>query len=151
MDEDEGRNLLVPVDDAEDCERALQWCLDNVYRKGDTIHLLHVVPHAHNSSFSHLDEHQDEMLAEQARGFIEDRFLRSLEASRVPYHVCIVRGETDTESVGQLICQKADELRASLVAMAAHNKGRLVRFIVGSTTRYCIRHSHVTVLVMQNN
>lgn len=71
--------------------------------------------------------------------------------AQVPYHVCIVRGETDTESVGQLICQKADELHASLVAMSAHNKGRLVRFIVGSTTRYCIRHSHVTVLVMQNN
>ena len=73
------------------------------------------------------------------------------ENLQVPYHVCIVRGETDTESVGQLICQKADELRAALVAMAAHNKGRLVRFIVGSTTQYCIRHSHVTVLVMQNN
>ena len=29
---------------------------------GDTVHLLHVVPHAHNSSFSHLDEHQDELL-----------------------------------------------------------------------------------------
>lgn len=70
---------------------------------------------------------------------------------QVPYHVCIVRGETDCESVGQLICQKADELKAALMAMAAHNKGRLVRFIVGSTTRYCIRHSHVTVLVMQNN
>jgi nucleotide-binding universal stress UspA family protein len=62
-----------------------------------------------------------------------------------------VRGEGDCESVGQLICAKADELRATLVAMAAHNKGRLVRFIVGSTTQYCIWHSHVTVLVMQNN
>ena len=63
----------------------------------------------------------------------------------------IVRGEGDCESVGQLICQKADDLRASLVAMAAHNKGRLVRFIVGSTTQYCLRHARATVLVMQNN
>jgi len=70
---------------------------------------------------------------------------------QVPYHVSILRGADDAESVGQMICGKADELRATLVVMAAHNKGRLVRFIVGSTTQYCIRKSHVTVLVMQNN
>lgn len=63
----------------------------------------------------------------------------------------ILRGADDAESVGQMICGRSDELRASVIAMAAHNKGRLVRFIVGSTTQYCIRHSHVTVLVMQNN
>jgi nucleotide-binding universal stress UspA family protein len=62
-----------------------------------------------------------------------------------------MRGVGDCESIGQLICHRADELKASLIAMAAHNKGRLVRYLVGSTTQYCIRHSHVTVLVMQNN
>ena len=70
---------------------------------------------------------------------------------QVPYHVSILRGADDAESVGQMICEKADELRAVAIIMAAHNKGRLVRFIVGSTTKYCIRNGHVTVLVMQNN
>ena len=70
---------------------------------------------------------------------------------QIPYHVSILRGADDAESVGQMICEKADELRAVAIIMAAHNKGRLVRFIVGSTTQYCIRNSHVTVLVMQNN
>lgn len=70
---------------------------------------------------------------------------------QVPYHVSIVRGADDAESVGEMICEKADELKATVIVMAAHNKGRLVRFIVGSTTQYCIRNSHVTVLVMQNN
>ena len=70
---------------------------------------------------------------------------------QVPYHVSILCGADDAESVGQMICEKADELRAVAIIMAAHNKGRLVRFIVGSTTQYCIRNSHVTVLVMQNN
>ncbi len=70
---------------------------------------------------------------------------------QVPYHVSMMRGADDAESVGQMICGKADELRATVIVMAAHNKGRLVRFIVGSTTQYCVRKSHVTVLVMQNN
>jgi nucleotide-binding universal stress UspA family protein len=64
--------------------------------------------------------------------------------------VSIVRGEGDCESVGQLICARADDLRAALIAMAAHNKGALVRFLVGSTTQYCLRHARATVLVMQH-
>ena len=49
------------------------------------------------------------------------------------YHVSIVRGAGgDCDSVGHSICVKADELHATLIAMAAHNMGRLVRFLVGS-------------------
>ena len=58
-----------------------------------------------------------------------------MRALQAPYHVSIVCGEGDCESVGHLICQKADHLRAALIAMAAHNKGRLIRFMVGSTTQ----------------
>ena len=90
----------------QDCERALQWCLDNMYRKGmstlrtrtaskkrasptspsqgrcavgcalmclphagDTIHLLHVVPHAKSSYsglFSHPDQHQQDLMVRRA-------------------------------------------------------------------------------------
>lgn len=32
--------------------------------------------------------------------------------------------------------------------MAAHNKGRQVKFIVGSVTRFCIKFCNKTVLVM---
>ena len=65
------------------------------------------------------------------------------------YHVSIVRGTGgDCDSIGHSICIKADELRATLIAMAAHNKGRMIRFLVGSVTQYCVRMSHVTVAVL---
>ena len=64
---------------------------------------------------------------------------------QAPYHVSIVCGEGDCESVGHLICQKADHLHAALIAMAAHNKGRLIRFMVGSTTQ--VRHCWVPMCV----
>ncbi len=54
----------------------------------------------------------------------------------------------DCDSIGQSICVKADELRATLIAMSAHNKGRLMRFLVGSVTQYCVRTSHATVAVV---
>jgi len=39
-----GRQLVVAVDSTDDSLAACRWILDNMYRKGDTLHLLHVVP-----------------------------------------------------------------------------------------------------------
>jgi len=40
----------------------------------------------------------------------------------VLYHMSILRGADDAESVGQVIWGKADELQATTHVMAAHNK-----------------------------
>ena len=65
------------------------------------------------------------------------------------YHVSLVHGAGDAESIGEIICAKAEELDAALIAMAAHNQGRLVRFIVGSVTQYCMRQARGSVLIYQ--
>lgn len=38
------RTLLVAVDDSDDSVRAFEWCLENIYRGQDSLHLVHVVP-----------------------------------------------------------------------------------------------------------
>ena len=43
---------------------------------------------------------------------------------------------------------QASELDAVLVAMAAHTHGPLVRFFIGSTSRYVVRNmKHSTVMI----
>ena len=42
---------------------------------------------------------------------------------------------------------QADEYSAALVVMAAHNKGRLLKYLLGSATKYCVNHCRSTVLV----
>ena len=42
---------------------------------------------------------------------------------QIPYHVSILRGADDAESVGQMICEKADELRAVAIIMASAQQG----------------------------
>lgn len=42
---------------------------------------------------------------------------------------------------------QAEELDAALIVMAAHHKGRLLKYLVGSVTSYCINKSRQTVLV----
>jgi nucleotide-binding universal stress UspA family protein len=43
---------------------------------------------------------------------------------------------------------QADELNAALVVMAAHHKGRLLKYLVGSVTKYTVNKCNQTVLVM---
>ncbi|KAK9823281.1 hypothetical protein WJX72_001580 [[Myrmecia] bisecta] len=145
------RNLLVPVDDADDCELALKWMLENIYREGDTVYLLHVVPYAqaaYSGVFLAPSPHEQDTMVEQARAFMHERYIKILSAKQVPYHVIIQKGGGDADSIGQLICHKSDEVDSAVVAMASHTKGRIARYVVGSTTQFCVRHCRATVLVM---
>ncbi len=69
---------------------------------------------------------------------------------QAPSQLSIVKAEgSDADTIGDLICRKAQELQAALVVMAAHTKGSSVQHAVGGVTRYCTRHCTSTVLVMQ--
>ncbi|KAK9821584.1 hypothetical protein WJX81_000211 [Elliptochloris bilobata] len=67
----------------QDCERCVQWVLDNIYRPGDVIHLFHVVTHDTVRSLECFSrpmeddlppEHYQEMLVEHAHTMIQERF-----------------------------------------------------------------------------
>lgn len=59
-----------------------------------------------------------------------------------------VQSEVDTESVGHVLCKKADELDAVAICMATHNKGRMAEFFLGSVTQYCTHHSKRPVIIV---
>lgn len=44
---------------------------------------------------------------------------------QVNYQVELVRFATDNESIGAIICKRAEQLQASAVVMAKHNKGAI--------------------------
>lgn len=67
-----------------------------------------------------------------------------------PFPLCAAapQSEVDTESVGHVLCKKADELEAVAIVMASHNKGRMAEFFLGSVTNYCTHHSHRPVVIV---
>lgn len=84
------RVVLIAVDDSEDSQKAFVWAIENVYREGDQIHLVHVVPRlafaaqygvppvdfvpaAENSTY--------ESAVQRAEQFIIDRFVKQLPAN----------------------------------------------------------------------
>lgn len=58
------------------------------------------------------------------------------------------QSEVDTESVGHVLCKKADELDAVAIVMASHNKGRMAEFFLGSVCQYCTHHSKRPVVIV---
>ncbi|KAK9812430.1 hypothetical protein WJX73_010125 [Symbiochloris irregularis] len=105
------RKLLVAVDDADECVRALTWCMENLYRDGDEIHLLHVVPRLQRSSsfgrppidfLPQQDPVTHDQLVKKAELFIRERFLPKLQGLHPEPVVHIVKCEVDTASIGNL-------------------------------------------------
>ncbi|KAL3145945.1 hypothetical protein ABBQ38_015305 [Trebouxia sp. C0009 RCD-2024] len=142
------RILLVPVDDTEENERALEWALENIHKQGDLVQFLHVVHHSHFTSMVQQSEQQEEILVDQAHNWIQERFTHTCDQMGASYKVLVLKGTTDADSIGQNICHQAENAGVAVVVMAAHNKGRQIKFIVGSVTQYCTKHCSKTVLVM---
>eukprot|EP00891_Asterochloris_glomerata_P003738 jgi/Astpho2/3738/Aster-04922 len=143
------RNILVPVDDSEENERALSWALENMYRPGDVLHFLHVVPHhASGNAFAPQTEQQEELMREHAKTWIQERFAPIIASVKAEYKIDVQKGSDDPDTVGEHICHMAEQLQAAAVICAAHNKGHNVKYLVGSNTQYTMRNCSQTVLVM---
>eukprot|EP00879_Flechtneria_rotunda_P003575 GHRR01003809.1.p1 GENE.GHRR01003809.1~~GHRR01003809.1.p1 ORF type:complete len:175 (+),score=39.74 GHRR01003809.1:47-526(+) len=155
--ESANRVLVIAVDDSDDSQKAFQWTIDNIYRDGDELHVLHVVPRlafaarlgvppvdfvpaAENNTY--------ETAVQRAEQFIIDRFVQALPPSIKAPIVHIIKSEVDTESVGHVLCKKAEELDAAAICMASHNKGRMAQFFLGSVSQYCIHHSKRPVIIV---
>ncbi|KAG1670773.1 hypothetical protein FOA52_014001 [Chlamydomonas sp. UWO 241] len=151
------RHLLIPVDESKASRDAFQWTIDQMYRQGDTVHLLHVVaPGVRvviNTDLG-LDEIVNDggenarKLEDHAREYLTSTFVPVLEEKKVPYQVEIVRFATDNESIGAVVCKRAAQLNAAAVVMAKHTRGSIAEFIVGSVTSYCTHNCASPVLVM---
>lgn len=107
-------------------------------------------PAALSSSFVALDKLEATAAVEHAQSSIDARFAPLADAMGAPYHVAIDRApDGSADAVANAVVDRAAAIGASLVAMAAHSKGPLARFCVGSVTKHVVDRSPATVLVMR--
>jgi hypothetical protein len=48
-----------------------------------------------------------------------------------------LQSEVDTESIGNVVCKKAENLDVAAIIVSLHSKSRLQEFFLGSITNYC--------------
>ena len=94
------RKILIAIDDSAESLRALQWTIDNMYREGDILALLHVIPRPQATSSygappvdmlpssSVADQGQQALAAQE---FIREKFLPRLQGCADDPELHIVR------------------------------------------------------------
>lgn len=144
------RSILVAVDNSEASERACKWAADNLARPGDTIHLMHVVEQPLPGSMIgadllgpvYTDPDADQKEVDRARRFINSQFVPLLQD--IPHKVEVL---PYCGIPGQALCERGKDLNADALVMASHNKGLISRFLLGSTSDYCSKHSSQPVVI----
>ncbi|KAG1681125.1 hypothetical protein FOA52_015567 [Chlamydomonas sp. UWO 241] len=141
-----GRLLLCCVDDDELSWDAVRFTLRDLYRPGDCIHLLHVIPHDSmtmplplsgmgssamcfgNDPTSSLDM-EDELVA-HAHAFMRDAFAELALESQARCEVEVVRGAC-RRTVGEQIVAAADRLAAALIVVPEKRTRNLMEQLLG--------------------
>jgi len=154
------RHILVPVDESAGAAKACNWALENFYREGDVLHLFHVIPPGQYVVLStdlgveevvEDDPETQRKVEDHARQHLTTKYVPVLEEKKVTYQIEIVRFATDNDSIGSIVCKRAEQLNAAAVVMAKHNKGSIQEFFVGSVCNYCTHHCKTPVLIMHTD
>lgn len=72
----------------------------------------------------------------------------SLQQQATNRFIWILQSDTDTDSIGNVVCQRAEALAVVAVVMAGHSKSKVGDFFMGSVTNFCTHHCKKPVLVV---
>jgi nucleotide-binding universal stress UspA family protein len=161
----QGRGILVPIEDNEDCLRALDWTMKEVIREGDTLYFLHIVTTRHPFgsgvfTFSqpaspvrsprHSADFEEKLEVDQARTWMVDRFAAVAKESNVA-HELLVEKVHSNDRVAEVICGKAADLSATLVVLPATSRGSGTAYFERSITQYVMANCKSAVLAWRDD
>ncbi|KAG1338789.1 universal stress protein PHOS32 [Cocos nucifera] len=151
---EQGRRIVVAVDEGDESMYALTWCLQNVvtpppsaaeeddYGK-DTLILLHVRPS--RFIFPAMDgTTMDRLGSTVVESVIE-------KAKRICADYPIVKVETLVEmgDPRDVICEAVEKLGADMLVMGNHGYGLIKRTLLGSVSNHCAQCAKCPVLVVK--
>lgn len=62
---------------------------------------------------------------------------------------CVLQSELDADSVGNTICKRAKDMKATAIVISSQSRSKMQEFLLGSITNYCTHHCQQPVLVVQ--
>ena len=82
--------------------------------------------------------------------WIEANLAPIFDKAQIDYKIDIVAYDTNSSSVGEILCEKATLLDdAVAVCVASTSKGRLKEFFIGSVCNYCLHRCKKPVIVFK--
>mmetsp|Transcript_1765 Transcript_1765/g.4453 ORF Transcript_1765/g.4453 Transcript_1765/m.4453 type:complete len:181 (+) Transcript_1765:100-642(+) len=159
------RHVVIALDLSDNSWRATKYYADELSKPGDVVHLVHIsrclepqvsVQHSYpGASYNVPELHRfdERQHSEHIQGVIKSRFLPCLEGLGIQ-HILHLYFDTDNSpgtAIAAILNRVAEEVKASLMVMAAHNKAYgLTEFLIGSVAEECTQHSKFPVVVVRN-
>lgn len=159
------RDLAIAVDETEESVASVEWVLVHLWRPGDVIHLIHIVPALPNyMAYSlapdgmlysvplpHMAEAK--VQEEQWRSNLATRFGPLLSLFGAQYQVDVVTdyGSDPLEGVAVSVSAMAERMGADALVLVNHGKGALMEWLLGSVSSYCAHHCSRPVVVLHGS
>ena len=83
-----------------------------------------------------------------ANAMIQQHFVEQAVKAGARHRVEVVRFNTNSDSIAQVIVTRAAELKATAVVLASHHKSPLQEFFVGSVSKEVLMSCQQTVVVL---
>jgi len=159
------RNLVVAIDDSEEGYAAVGWVLRNLWRPGDVLHLLHIVPALPpHMSYSlapdgmlyslPLPQIEEAQIEESHwRDLLLERFGPMLQANQVNFQLDVLTdyGTDPLQGVASAVVLTAEKLDAAALVVCGHSKGTFAEWLLGSVSDFAVHHSAVPVVVLHGS
>lgn len=140
------RQLVIALDNSSESIKAVSWTLQHVYREGDIIHLLTVIPRpfvatsyptpALLSTAADADLEAREVEG-HFREFLERHVAGMMNAAGAKFEVHIVHGKCK-DSISHIICTFSEQVAANLVVLFAKRKSMLEHLFLGSVSKQVV-------------
>lgn len=144
------RTVVIAIDDSFHSEFAFDFYVENVYREGDRIVLVHVPEYSNILSTSSLLT--DPNIVSDLLKDNEERVRDLVEKYSSKMKECHLSGHVKQQcgKPGEAIVEAAKEEGASLLVLGTRGMGLLRRTFTGSVSDYCLHHSDIPVLVCRH-
>ncbi|XP_059151114.1 universal stress protein in QAH/OAS sulfhydrylase 3'region-like [Physella acuta] len=144
------RKHLIAVDGSDEALKAFNWFLDNMYRSGDTVILVHVAEYNIdiglpgrnvdvNAICAAVKKRNDEI------GNLTDGFMNVLRGKHITSKLLTLQGDKP----GEVITKAARDELADSVVMGTRGLGTIRRTLLGSVSEYVVHHAHCPVTIVR--
>lgn len=150
--------ILFCMDDSEHSLRAFHWYYKHFHRQEHVIGLVHIyaLPEKLGVSKRHGADNPLECLENEDYQKHVDEVMKKRAGVLHKYQeLCTERNikscvfsKEKKESIGQVICNIAQDNHAMCIVMGQRGLGAIKRTIFGSVSEYVLHHAHTTVLIV---
>lgn len=128
------KKVLIPIDWSPNAEKAFDWYVYNLHKKGDTLILAHYIEATTEQELRRKEAHMQEL-----QEVYETRLLQ--------LHIDSMWLTGTASSPGEYIVKLSKEHNVSFIVMGARGLGKIKKAILGSVSDYIMTKCTVPVLI----